>query len=83
VLTARIHEVCRECNNGWISRLETAARSVHNHLWRPSYTFRRARFLCGRRRDVGDLGNEDSLGSGACLGPNRRGIDGVSAPPEN
>jgi hypothetical protein len=36
-LTARIREVCASCNNGWMSRLETAAEPLLRRLWVPSY----------------------------------------------
>lgn len=39
VLTARIREVCRDCNNGWMSRLEVSAQPLLERLWTPSYVF--------------------------------------------
>ncbi|MEO6701676.1 MAG: hypothetical protein ABI140_21035 [Jatrophihabitantaceae bacterium] len=41
VLTARIREVCRTCNNGWMSRLETVAQPLLERLWAPTYAFGR------------------------------------------
>ena len=39
VLTARIREVCADCNNGWMTRLEEDARPLLHRLWQPSYPF--------------------------------------------
>lgn len=39
VLTTRVREVCAPCNNGWMSRLETAVRPLLERLWAPSYPF--------------------------------------------
>jgi hypothetical protein len=39
VLTARIREVCADCNNGWMSRLEEEVRPLLQRLWQPSYPF--------------------------------------------
>lgn len=44
VLTARIREVCKNCNNGWMSRLETAARPLLERLCAQSYVFGRTTF---------------------------------------
>ena len=41
VLTARIREVCADCNSGWMSRLEEDARPILQRLWEPSYPFAR------------------------------------------
>lgn len=37
VLTSRIREVCTDCNGGWMSRLEEAARPILQRLWAPQY----------------------------------------------
>ena len=37
VLTTRVREVCRECNGGWMSRLEMEAQPLLRRLWAPSY----------------------------------------------
>ena len=37
VLSTRVREVCAPCNNGWMSRLETAVRPLLEKLWAPSY----------------------------------------------
>lgn len=44
VLKARVREVCRSCNNGWMSRLETSAQPLLERLWAHSYTFGRTAF---------------------------------------
>lgn len=41
VLAARVREVCRSCNNGWMSRLEMSAQPLLEQLWAPSYLFGR------------------------------------------
>lgn len=37
VFTSKVREVCRTCNNEWMSRLETAARPLLQRLWTPAY----------------------------------------------
>lgn len=37
VLTTRLREVCRECNGGWMSRLEMQSQPLLKHLWAASY----------------------------------------------
>lgn len=37
VFTSKVREVCRTCNNEWMSRLETAAKPLLRRLWAPSY----------------------------------------------
>lgn len=37
VFTAKVREVCRTCNNEWMSHLETTARPLLKRLWTPSY----------------------------------------------
>ena len=44
VLTARIREVCADCNNGWMSCLESAVRPILTRLWAPNYPFGRTTF---------------------------------------
>lgn len=41
VLTTRIREVCRECNNGWMSGLETSVKPLLNRLWSSGYAYGR------------------------------------------
>ncbi len=41
VLTARIREVCKDCNNGWMSRLETGVQPLLEGLWAPDYLYGR------------------------------------------
>lgn len=41
VLKARVREVCRRCNNGWMSQLETSAQPLLERLWTPNYVFGR------------------------------------------
>jgi hypothetical protein len=44
VLKARVREVCRPCNNEWMSRLETSAQPLLERLWSPNYVFGRTTF---------------------------------------
>lgn len=36
-LTAQVREVCRSCNNGWMSRLEESVKPLLRRLWLPGY----------------------------------------------
>lgn len=39
VLTSQLREVCRDCNGGWMSQLETSVQPILAFLWKASRSF--------------------------------------------